>query len=43
MLEVYYQKKFLKDLADIPTLFRKDIEHFVFEILPTSKSFTEIK
>ena len=41
MLEVHYQKKFLKDLANIPLNTRKEIEHFVFEILPATKTIAE--
>ena len=41
MLEVLYQKKFLKDLADLPPEPRQQIEHFVFEILPAIKTISE--
>ena len=39
MLQVLYQKRFLKDLADIPRKHRKEIEDFVFNVLPNAKSF----
>jgi mRNA interferase RelE/StbE len=41
MIGVVYQKKFLKDLAGIPTQMRQDIEHFVFDILPTLNTLAE--
>ena len=41
MLEVIYQKKFLKDLSNIPSKHRKEIEHFVFDVLPNSKTLAE--
>lgn len=41
MLEVAYHKRFLKDLAEIPANQRKEIEHFVFEVLPTIKAIAE--
>ena len=42
MLTVLYHKKFLKDLANIPSRQRKEIEHFVFKILPKSNSIAEL-
>jgi mRNA-degrading endonuclease RelE of RelBE toxin-antitoxin system len=42
MLQVLYQKKFLKDLANIPSKQRKEIDHFVFEILPTAITPAEL-
>ena len=41
MLEVLYQKKFLKDLANIPTKYRREIEHFVFDVLPAAKTLSD--
>jgi len=41
-LDVRYQKKFLKDLADIPSRYRKEIEIFVFETLPAAKTLAEL-
>ncbi len=41
-LQVFYQKKFLKDLADIPAKTRKDIEKFVFETVPPASSIAEL-
>ena len=38
---VSYHKKFLKDLADIPTIYREELENFVFDILPASNSLSE--
>ena len=51
MLNLYYtldavfrdaHKKFLKDLADIPAHTRKEIEHFVFDVLPVAKTIAEL-
>ena len=36
-MEVLYSKKFLKDLASIPSKQRQEIENFVFQELPKSK------
>ncbi len=41
MLQVQFQKKFLKDLENIPMPYRREIEHFVFEILPSLNSLAE--
>jgi mRNA interferase RelE/StbE len=41
MLAVSYQKKFLKDLANIPPNFRHEIEHFVFDVLPVTKTLAD--
>jgi mRNA interferase RelE/StbE len=41
-VEVRYHKKFLKDLADLPSDYRKKIEREVFEIFPGLKSWKEI-
>jgi len=41
MIEVFYQKKFLKDLANLPANPRKEIEHFVFDILPSINTLAE--
>ena len=35
MLQVQYQKWFLKDLQSVPMPYRREIEHFVFDILPS--------
>jgi mRNA interferase RelE/StbE len=35
-MQVLYSKKFLKDLADIPSKQRQEIEKFVFEVLPNT-------
>jgi mRNA interferase RelE/StbE len=42
MLEVRFQKKFLKDLANLPPNIRKEIEHFIFETLPQSKNLAAV-
>lgn len=36
-MEVLYRKKFLKDLANIPSGFREKIEFLVFESIPKTK------
>ena len=41
MLAITYYKKFMKDLADITSASRKEIEHFIFEILPTFHTLAE--
>lgn len=41
MLNVVYQKKFLKDLAVIPSVQRDEIEQFVFDFLPTCKTLAD--
>ncbi|CAN5897792.1 type II toxin-antitoxin system RelE/ParE family toxin [soil metagenome] len=41
-MKVLYHKKFLKDLANLPSDYRKKIEKEVFEILPMLKSWREI-
>ncbi len=38
MVEVVYEKRFLKDLANIPSEFRAEIEVFVFERLPAART-----
>ncbi|MEO8087687.1 MAG: type II toxin-antitoxin system RelE/ParE family toxin [Bacteroidota bacterium] len=40
---IFYQKRFLKDLADIPMRLRRKIENFVFIKLSTLKKFNELK
>lgn len=40
-MRVVYQKKFLKDLARIPSKRRKQIESFVFEDVPGRPSIFE--
>jgi len=40
-VEVEYHKKFLKDLSVLPTAAREEIEHFVFELLPSLKNLAE--
>ena len=42
MVEVLYQKKFLKDLSNIPSRYRSEIEHFVFDVLPHTNSLAEL-
>jgi mRNA interferase RelE/StbE len=37
-MKVVYRKRFLKDLASIPSHLRPAIEHFVFEELPQADS-----
>jgi len=37
-VKVEYRKRFLKELAKIPTPYRKEIEEFVFENLPNVES-----
>lgn len=41
-MRVLYSKKFLKDLAAIPSKQRKEIEVFAFETLPGSKSIADL-
>lgn len=41
-MEIIYHKKFLKDLANLPSDYRKKIEKEVFEYLPGLKSWKEI-
>jgi len=41
-MEVLYSRKFLKDLASIPSKQRLEIEQFVFETLPKAKSLGEL-
>ncbi len=41
MLKVLYQKKFLKDLSDIPEGLRHELEEFVFQILPGCNTLGE--
>jgi len=43
MLVVHFQKKFLQDLANIPTQYRGEIENFVFDILPSCQTLAEAK
>lgn len=40
-MKIYYQKRFLKDLARIPAKTRNQIEHFVFEEAPQFQSLNE--
>jgi len=40
-LKVYYQKRFLKDLARIPSKTRNQIEKFVFEEAPSFDSISD--
>ena len=40
-MKIYYQKRFLKDLARIPTKTRNQIEHFVFEEAPSFRSISD--
>ena len=41
MLQVRYKKKFLKDLLDLPSGQRQEIEDFVFNFLPAIQSIAE--
>ena len=41
-MTVFYQKKFLKDLANIPEVYRKRIEHFVFDEMITATRFSAL-
>lgn len=41
-MRVLYSKKFLKDLAAIPAKQRLEIENFVYEELPSTKSIGEL-
>ena len=40
-MKVVYRKRFLKDLAAIPSSYRERIEVFVFEDLPSARSLEE--
>lgn len=40
-MDVYYHKKFLKDLSNIPASSRDEIEKFVFEILPSTNTLSQ--
>ncbi len=40
-MKVVYRKRFLKDLAAIPSSYRQRIEVFVFEELPAARSLQE--
>ena len=40
-MKVVYRKRFLKDLAAIPSSYRRRIEIFVFEELPSAQSLRE--
>jgi mRNA interferase RelE/StbE len=42
-VNVEYRKQFLKELAKVPPYQRAVIENFVFNELPSSKSFSESK
>jgi mRNA interferase RelE/StbE len=42
MLKVLYQKRFLKDLANIPSKQRKEIEDFVFKTIPQASGIGEL-
>lgn len=42
-MQVSYNKKFLKDLASIPSKQRAKIENLVFKEIPTYKLLSEIK
>jgi mRNA interferase RelE/StbE len=41
-MQVEYRKKFLKELSKLPNKYSKNIEAFVFEILPNFQSLEEI-
>ena len=40
-MKLFFNKRFLKDLANIPKEYRVTIEKFVFETLPNYKSLSE--
>ena len=40
-MKLLFNKRFLKDLADIPREYRITIEKFIFETLPNYKSLNE--
>jgi mRNA interferase RelE/StbE len=42
-LKIEFKKKFLKELAKLPSPYRNNIEKFVFEDLPNFKSISEAK
>lgn len=42
-MKVLYHKKFLKDLAALPTADRSRIEKFVFEKVSNAKSFRQLE
>ena len=42
-MEISLSKRFLKDLALIPSKQRKEIEHFVFDILPLATTLGDLK
>ncbi|MBL7127818.1 MAG: type II toxin-antitoxin system RelE/ParE family toxin [Ignavibacteria bacterium] len=42
-MKIEYKKKFLKELAKIPSKFRSPIEEFVFEELPSLESIIRSK
>lgn len=37
-MKVEYRKRFLKELSQIPSVYRKEVETFVFEKLPSLQS-----
>ena len=41
-MKIDYRKKFLRELAKVPTGVRLRIENFVFEKLPTANSIFEV-
>ncbi|MBL0310737.1 MAG: type II toxin-antitoxin system RelE/ParE family toxin [Bacteroidetes bacterium] len=41
-MQVLYQKRFLKDLSLVPHRSRKEIENFVFEVLPDAATIAEL-
>lgn len=42
-MKVVYHKKFLKDLAKIPSIQRTGIEQYVFDVIPEAASFASLK
>ena len=42
-MKVEFRKKFLKDLSQLPTSYRREIEKFVFEDVQTVQNFFELK
>ncbi len=41
-MNVRFKKRFLKELATLPSTHRKEVETFVFEKLPTAKALAEL-
>ncbi len=41
-MNVRFKKRFLKELATLPSPYRKEVETFVFEKLPAAKALAEV-